>query len=227
MQLDAFWEEEKIIIQNLVPCSFHVKRVMFIVSQILPVNNPQQISVKVILITPRGSMRGNRQREKSWPQIPCESISAEQSSPESPAGLPNSNLLLNAAHTQTHTHTLKHKGFELQSACFGPVQTQIRPYSLGRVSGTHQAVCTAISSPLLSMFCPLSFQRDYGMLSSCRNINWGSGGNAKEACCFAPLITHSVIITCHNERCSLQLSWELIIILWQLSCPSKQVQYLK
>lgn len=65
MQLDAFWEEEKIIIQNLVPCSIHVKKgEMFIVSQILPVNNPQQISAKVILITPLGSGRGNRQSGK-------------------------------------------------------------------------------------------------------------------------------------------------------------------
>ncbi len=31
MQLDAFWEEEKIIIQNLVPCSIRVKKEMFIV----------------------------------------------------------------------------------------------------------------------------------------------------------------------------------------------------
>lgn len=61
MQLDAFWGEEKIIIQKLAPCSTHVKKAMFIVSQILPVNNPQQILVKVILITPLGSVRGNRQ----------------------------------------------------------------------------------------------------------------------------------------------------------------------
>ena len=163
-------------------------------SQILPVNDPQQISAKVILITPLGSMRGNRQGEKSWPQIPWESISAEEPSPESPVGLarcccPNLNLLLNAARTHTrththarthtHTHTHTHKGFELQSACFGPVQTQIRPYSLGRVSGTHQAVCTAISSPLLSMFCPLSFQRDYGMLSSCREHQLRQWGKCK------------------------------------------------
>lgn len=62
MQLDAFWKEEKIIIQKLAPCSTHVKKAMFIVSQILPVNNPQQILVKVILITPLGSVRGNRRR---------------------------------------------------------------------------------------------------------------------------------------------------------------------
>lgn len=116
------------------------------------------------------------------------------------------------AHCSARTHT--HTGFELQSACFSPVQTQIRLYSLGRVSGTHQAVCTAISSLLLSMFCPLSFQRDYVMLSSCENISRGAGeGNAKGGMLFCSLVTHSVIITCHNECCSLRLSCRLIIIL--------------
>lgn len=38
-------------------------------------------------------------------------------------------------------------------------------------------------------------------------------GNAKKTCCFPSLITRSVIITCYDERHSLGLSWELIIIL--------------
>lgn len=149
---------------------------MFIVSHILPVNNPQQILAKVILITPQGSRRGNRQREKGWPQIPWESISAESSfTCWSHSLLLPQPLLVAQCGTHTHAHTglltHTHTSFELQSTCFSPVQTQIRLHSLGRVSGTHQAVCTAISSLLLSMFCPLSFQRDYVMLSSCKNIN--------------------------------------------------------
>lgn len=35
------------------------KRGMFIVSHVLPVNNPQQILARVTVITPRGSVRGN------------------------------------------------------------------------------------------------------------------------------------------------------------------------
>lgn len=42
-------------------------------------------------------------------------------------------------------------------------------------------------------------------------------GDAEEPCCAAPLITHGVIITCHNECCRLELSLELIIILQPLS----------
>ena len=48
-QLDAFWAEGKITIQKLAPCTICAKKkkkkkkAMFIVSQVLPVNNPQQI----------------------------------------------------------------------------------------------------------------------------------------------------------------------------------------
>lgn len=32
---------------------------MFIVSQVLPINNPQQILARVTVLTPQGSVRGN------------------------------------------------------------------------------------------------------------------------------------------------------------------------
>lgn len=154
-----------------------------------------------------GSAKGNRQTEKKKvstnPHVPWESNSVEVPSPESPVALApclyiNLSFLHNVqVHTHTHIHLRSlshtHKGFELQSARFGPVQTQIKPYSLGYVSGTHQAVCTAISSLVLSMFCPLSFQQDYGMLSSCGNINWVREGSAKDAC-LTSLLKYTVII---------------------------------
>lgn len=129
MQLDAFWEEEKIIIQNLLPCSIHVKKgEMFIVSQILPVNNPQQILAKVILITPLGSGRGNRQSGKKLATNPmgihfCRSVYWITCCPGS--------LLVHQPQCVAqyiHTHRGREReggerGFELQSACFGPVQT--------------------------------------------------------------------------------------------------------
>lgn len=98
------------------------------------------------------------------------------------------------AHARTHTHT-QDDGFELQSACFSPVQTQIRLDSLGRVSGTHQAVCTAISSLLLSMFCPLSFRRDYATLSSC--------GEHQPRRCVGKGNTNGGMLFCspHRTRC--------------------------
>lgn len=51
--------KERLPSKSLRLAQFVQKRGMFIVSQALPVNNPQQILVRVTVITPRGSVRGN------------------------------------------------------------------------------------------------------------------------------------------------------------------------
>lgn len=155
-------------------CALHnlcEKRGMFIVSQALPINNPWQILARVAVITPQGSVRGNRKGGQGGFGHKSHGNPSLRESPTLNHLLASlaaviATLMCRSMNTHTRTHT-----HSLQSACFSPVQTQIRLYSLGPVSGTHQAVCTAISSLLLSMFCPLSFQWDYVMLSSCRNIN--------------------------------------------------------
>lgn len=53
-----------------------------------------------------------------------------------------------------------------------------------------------------------------------RGAAWGRETRTK-ACCFAPLIAHGVIITCHNGRRGRRLRCRLIIILQPLSCPPK------
>ena len=132
-------------------------------SQILPVNNPQQISAKVILITPLGSMRGNRQGGKSWPQIPWESISAEEPSPESPVGpahccCPNLNLLLNAVHahthTHTHTHTRTHTHTHTKALSFNLHASVLCKH---RSDHTHWAVSLALIRLFVLQFPPRSY----------------------------------------------------------------------
>lgn len=89
------------------------------------------------------------------------------------------------------TRTLK----RLRRACLSPAQTDNRAHSLGRVFGTHRPVCTAISSRLLSVFCPLSFRRDYGMLSSCGSIHSrkGMGGGRQRSRSVLLLSSHTLL----------------------------------
>lgn len=161
--------KERLPSKSLRLAQFMRKRGMFIVSQALPINNPQQILARVAVVTPQGSVRGNTGgggvgHKSHGNPSPQESPPLNHLLASLAVVIATSMCCSMNTHTQAHTHSL-------QSACFSPVQTQIRLPSLGRVSGTHQAVCTAISSLLLSLFCPLSFQQDYAMLSSCRNIN--------------------------------------------------------
>lgn len=108
--------KERLPSKSLRLAQFVRKRGMFIVSQALPVNNPQQILSAVAVITPRGSVRGNTGGRGGWPQIPWESISARESFPESPVGLArhcyrNLNVLLNE-----YTHACTHTVFSLHAS---------------------------------------------------------------------------------------------------------------